>query len=150
MRLCRLVVLLAFMLPGCGRKEEVTAEIVTKTLSFPSGKVIRVEVMMRPQDIMRGMMFRDAFPPDRGMLFVHNRPSRYSYWMYNVKVPLDIIWMDKDKRIVEISENSPPCQEAQPVKCPQFGGKADSRFVLELNAGAVKQFGLAVGQNLTF
>ncbi|HUQ92870.1 MAG TPA: DUF192 domain-containing protein [Bryobacteraceae bacterium] len=119
-------------------------------MTLPGGEQIMAEVMMRQSDVMSGMMFRNSLAPDRGLLFIHNRPGRYTYWMRNVKVPLDIIWMDKAKKIVEISANTPPCLDPDPVKCPQYGGKVDSRFVLELAAGRAAAYGLAIGQSLSF
>lgn len=135
-------------LAACSRPVTMD-EALAKTVTLPGGQRLQVEVMMRQQDIMKGMMFREALPPGRGMLFIHGRPGRYTYWMHNVKVPLDIIWMDKDRRIVEISANTPPCQ-TEAVKCPQYGGNFDSRFVLELNGGMAAQYGLTVGQTLIF
>lgn len=121
-----------------------------KTITLPGGRAVRVEVLFRGPDIMRGMMFRSALPPDRGLLFVHNKPAKYTYWMHNVKVPLDIIWMDKERRIVEISANTPPCTSTDPTQCPQYGGKAEAQFVLELAAGMADKYGLQPGQVLDF
>lgn len=109
-----------------------------------------VEVMLRPQEMMRGMMYRSSLAADRGLLFVHGRPGKYTYWMHNVRVPLDIIWMDKEHRIVEMSLHTPPCLEQDPVKCPQYGGKEDAQFVLELAGGMAEKYGLAVGQTVSF
>jgi uncharacterized protein len=124
-------------------------EAMARTLTLPGGQEIKVEVMMRPDDMMKGMMFRDALPPGRGMLFIHARPGRYTYWMSNVKVPLDIIWLDKTKRIVEISADTPPCR-TEPVRCPQYGGHFEARYVLELNVGMAARYSLKLGQTLSF
>jgi uncharacterized membrane protein (UPF0127 family) len=69
--------------------------------------------------------------------------------MSNVKVPLDIIFMDAGRRIVEISANTPPCLK-KPADCPVYGGHTDEQFVLELRAGEAQRLGLQKGQTLAF
>jgi uncharacterized membrane protein (UPF0127 family) len=137
-------------LMSCRSQPERSDTNVLKPITFPGGQTIQAELMLRREDMMRGMMFRTSLPPDRGLFFVHGRSGKYSYWMHNVRVPLDIIWIDKDHRIVEISANTPGCLEQDPVKCPQYGGHADSSFVLELAGGMAAKYGLAVGQTLSF
>jgi len=134
---------------GCGPKPVTVEEFGTRLVTLPGGQQIRAEVMVRPEDMARGMMFREELPPGRGMLFVHPRPGQYSYWMYQVKVPLDIIWLDSNRRIVEISANTPPCHSAA-SECPSYGGAQESQFTLELAGGMAARYGLKVGATLTF
>ncbi|MCZ2149944.1 MAG: DUF192 domain-containing protein [Bryobacterales bacterium] len=135
---------------GCNRQGSSGDAISLKPVTLPGGQQVMAEVMLRPEDMMRGMMYRSSLAPDRGLLFVHGRPGKYTYWMHNVRVPLDIIWMDSGRRIVEMSLNTPPCLEQDPVKCPQYGGKEDAQFVLELAGGMAAKYGLAVGQIVSF
>ena len=122
------------LLHGCGSQEKIDA-INMRQITMPTGQVVQAEVLTRREDMMSGMMFRSSLPADRGLLFVHVKPGKFSYWMHNVNVPLDIIWMDTEHTIVEVSMNTPPCKESDPVRCPHFGGAEDSQFVLELAAG---------------
>ncbi len=135
-------------LAGCGSKTALD-EYYTQVVTLPNGKEIRAEVMTDRTDMMRGMMFRDSLAPDRGMLFIHDRPDRHTYWMYQVRIPLDIVWMDGNRRIVEISANTPPCK-SQASKCPQYGGKEMSQYVLELAGSVAAQHGLRLGDRLAF
>ena len=137
------------MMAGC-HKSDSPDPLNLRTITLPGGKQVFAEVMFRREDMRRGMMFRESLAEDRGLLFIHPKPNRYPYWMFNVRVPLDIIWLDREHHMVEISENTPPCREADPGKCPQYGGKADALFVLELAAGMVAKHGLKVGQTLPF
>ena len=52
------------------------------------------------------------------------RPSNQPYWMYQVKIPLDIVWMDKSKRVVEMVENAPPCK-TQGERMPELRRESD-------------------------
>lgn len=144
------VVIAALAMVSCGDRAAAPEDYGTRVVTLPNGKAIRCEVMIHPQDMMRGMMFRDSLPAGRGMLFIHGEPGNYTYWMYQVKIPLDIIWMDQNRRIVEISANTPPCEKGPASSCPQYGGKEKAQFVLELAAGAVKEYGLKVGDVLDF
>jgi len=56
--------------------------------------VIRAEVVIDPVAMTRGMMFRHFAGTGSRNAFVHKNPGKYSYWMYQTLIPLDIIWMD--------------------------------------------------------
>ncbi|MEX2260712.1 MAG: DUF192 domain-containing protein [Bryobacteraceae bacterium] len=139
-----------FLLAGCGGDPDVVQEFGVRTVTLPGGDRIVAEVMTRPEDMARGMMFRDSLPRDRGMLFIHPTPGRHRYWMYQVKVPLDIIWLDANRRIVEISAATPPCDKSKASECPLYGGGADARYVLELAGGEAARRGVQTGQLLNF
>ena len=143
------VFLLLLLAAGCGPQATTDVEFGTQMVAFPNGQKIRAEVVFKPEDMMRGMMFRDSLPRDRGMLFVHSKPGNYPYWMYQVKIPLDMIWMDTSRRIVEIVESAPPCR-TKASACPSYGGTKPARFVLEIGSGEAKRYGLRAGDILTF
>jgi uncharacterized membrane protein (UPF0127 family) len=105
--------------------------------------------MRREEDMRRGMMFRDSLPENRGMLFIHGTPGKYSYFMYQVKIPLDIIWMDSQRTVVEISENTPPCT-TNASACPTYGGTKEAVLVLELAGGTARKHGVVPGARLEF
>jgi uncharacterized membrane protein (UPF0127 family) len=118
-------------------------------LVLPDGTKLRIEVKVRPEEMARGMMYRDAMAAGEGMLFVHSEPGRYGYWMHNVHVPLDIIWMDRERRIVEISAGTPPCMK-QASECPSYGGNQEAQYILELNGGEAARYGLKLGDRIRF
>jgi uncharacterized membrane protein (UPF0127 family) len=139
--------LLAALLPFacCGPKPTTLEDFATQPVTLPGGQVIRVETMIDNIDLIRGLMFRTALASDHGMLFVHAQPGNYQHWMYQVLIPLDIIWLDSNRDIVEIVENVQPCK-TQASKCPQYGGHQLSTYVLELAGGMARKYGLSVGQ----
>jgi uncharacterized membrane protein (UPF0127 family) len=140
----------ALCFSSCVQKQnENQYEANTIPLTLPNGQVIRVETMIHEQDMIKGMMFRDEMKPGHGMLFFHPQVANVSYWMYQVKIPLDIIWLDVNKKVVEMVENAPPCKTA-PSQCPHYGGKEASFYGLELAGGTAKQYGLRVGESVAF
>lgn len=144
----RWVVVLAVALSACGPGTVRVEDYNTRLVQLPDGFEVRCEVMVHPQDLARGMMYRESIAEDRGMLFLHGEPGRYTYWMYHVVIPLDIIWMDGNHRIVEMSPNTPPCGETNADRCPVYGGNFDAMVVLEMAAGSIEKRGLRVGQRL--
>ncbi|HWQ56537.1 MAG TPA: DUF192 domain-containing protein [Bryobacteraceae bacterium] len=151
MRYLLLCAALALAWTGCGSSgsDANTDVLQTRTISLPNGGRIRAEVKIQAIDMQRGMMFRESLPAGQGMLFIHRKPGPYTYWMYNVLIPLDIVWMDSNHRILEISHNTPPCK-TKASECPNYGGKPQSQYVLEIGAGEAARHGLKVGDTLSF
>ncbi len=95
----------------------VSAAPAVVPLTLPSGKVLQVEVMISDEDRAMGLMFRPSLAPDRGMLFLFDRPDFHGIWMKNCKFPIDIVWLDEEKKVVHVKEGAPPCK-ADP--CPVY------------------------------
>ena len=79
------------------------------------------------------------------MLFVFGGPGKYSFWMKNTLISLDIIWMDGDGKIVDIKEGAMPCGKNY---CESYTPKAPAKYVLEINAGMAKETGMKIGDKL--
>ena len=84
---------------------------------------------------------------DRGMLFLFLKSDDYPFWMKNTLIPLDMVWIDEQRRIAHVSSNVPPCK-ADP--CPNYDPKAVAKYVLELAAGVAAKHHLANGQSVRF
>lgn len=141
--------LLALAGAGCGPPTAGPDVLNMRTITMPGGQKVEAEVEMNPIDMEKGMMFRDSLPHGHGMLFIHDKQDVHTYWMYQVNIPLDIIWMDSHHRIVEISPDTPPCHTKASL-CPTYGGHAPSQYVLELGGGQARRLGLRLGQVLDF
>ena len=89
-----------------------------------------------------GLMCRRALAPDRGMLFVFDRPEPQAFWMRNTLIALDIVYLDARGRVVSISRNARPLDET-----PLPSGGA-SQYVLEIAAGRATQIGLQIGDQV--
>ena len=136
-------ILLPLALCSCvGEKTVSIDDYNTRAVKLPRGQTLRVEVMGDSRDMARGMMFRESLAPGRGMLFVYGKAGKYQHWMYQVLIPLDMIWLDKDRRIVEIVPNIPPCPSKSAKECAQVGGHATAITVLELAGGMAAKYGL--------
>jgi hypothetical protein len=116
---------------------------------FPDGFELRAELMVTQADLERGMKYRSSLAENRGMIFMHNEEGHYPYWMYEVQVPLDMIWMDKQRKIVQLVHKVPPCPGPK-EKCLSYGGQFRAIYVLEVPSGTAAKHGLKPGMQLDF
>ncbi len=116
---------------------------------LPDGSTVHVELATTEAQREYGLMERTHLPQGRGMLFVHQRVVQHGYWMYHCKMALDIIWMDANHAIVEMSPNTPPCR-GKAATCPTYGGHQASKYALELPPGSIALHHLKVGQRIDF
>ncbi len=116
-------------------------------LRLPSGKVLQSEVMVKDEDRAMGLMFRPSLPAGRGMLFVFEQPDFHTIWMKNCKFPIDIVWLDAERRVVDVAPSVPPCK-ADP--CPVYHPMRRATYVVEMNAGEAGRENVALGAALEF
>jgi hypothetical protein len=109
--------------------------------------LIFVEVATSSAELKTGLVGHAPLKPYQGMLFVHPRPGYWSYTMRGMTFPLDILWLDRGLRIVDLVEDA----KAAPYPSPAFayGGKVLASYGLELAAGMARRYGLAIGAQLT-
>ncbi len=79
----------------------------------------------------RGLAVKDNLNETEGMLFVYSSPGEYAFWMKNMKFPIDIIWLDSERKVVHIEHSLEPCGES----CPTYKPDDDALYVLETVAG---------------
>ena len=139
--------ILLLTLAACMNKPTPTQPVTAPRVIFPDGHVVQVELATDDATRAQGLMFRDQMPEGRGMLFFFARTGDYPFWMKNTLIPLDIIWIDEQKRIVGISRETPPCK-ADP--CPSYPPGGMAKYVLEVAGGVAARHGLANGQSLRF
>ena len=94
--------------------------------------LVYVEIADEPHELNQGLMFRENLESNRGMFFVFDDERILSFWMKNTLIPLDMLFIGTDFRIVDIKENIPPCKEDP---CPSYPSKKPAKYVLEVNAG---------------
>ena len=103
----------------------------------------QVEVMRKPEDMARGLMFRRTLAADRGMLFDFGKTQSVAMWMRNTYLPLDMIFIDKTGVIANIAENTEPLSEANVVSIRPV------LSVLEVNAGTAQRLGIKPGDRIS-
>ena len=101
-----------------------------------------VEVAATPEEQAKGLMFRTELGPDEGMIFPTEPPRRASFWMRNTVIPLDIIFIGTDHRILNIAANAVPYDETP------LPGTGLSIGVLELAGGRAAELGIKPGDKV--
>jgi uncharacterized membrane protein (UPF0127 family) len=100
----------------------------------------RVEVAVTPDEHARGLMYRSHLDTDAGMLFVFEEPAVQRFWMKNTLIPLDMIFIDTNLRIVGVVENAAPETETERMV------PARSQYVLEIGGGLSSRLGIRFGE----
>ena len=139
----------AAILAGCGDKSSVQDDLTSIDLTLPGGQVVKAEPMIDPKDMLRGMQFRASLKSDHGMLYFHQQPGQYVYWMLQTIIPLDMIWLDSSHEIVEIVPNAPPCRTTA-SQCAWYGGHQTAKYILQLGGGMARKYNLQLGQRIQF
>ena len=121
-------------------------KIISDEANYTIGIPVYVDVANDPEEQSKGLMFRKNMEWNNGMLFVYEDVKYLSFWMKNTYIPLDMIFADKDLRIVDIKQDVQPC--LQEDICPSYPSKQPAKYVLEVNAGFVQQNGIRVGDVL--
>jgi uncharacterized membrane protein (UPF0127 family) len=142
--------LLPLLLASCGEKASTMDEVDSIEVTLPNGTKILAEPVQKKADMIRGLMFRDSLGANRGMLFMYGKEDRMPYWTFQVRFPVDIIWINHQHRVVDLSLNTPPCLMRSSAACPDYGGHEPAQFVLEVNAGIAAKSQLKIGDVLDF
>ena len=103
-----------------------------------------VEIADTPSKREMGLQYRRDLAADRGMLFIFPAQSQQSFWMKNTPLPLDMIFINRERKIVGIVEQTVPFSlDPRSVRAP-------SQFVLEINGGFSKRHGIKAGDSVRF
>jgi uncharacterized protein len=116
-------------------------------LRLPSGRQLSAEVMRSDEARARGLMFRDVLASDHALLFLFEAPGFHSFWMKNCRFPIDIVWLDAERRVVHVAERVPPCKRDP---CPSYLPLRQASYVVEMNAGQARDEKVRVGAMIQF
>ncbi|HUT22534.1 MAG TPA: DUF192 domain-containing protein [Candidatus Bipolaricaulota bacterium] len=131
---------LILTLAGCSKNAQVSNVCFDQTC-------FNVEVADSGEAQERGLMFREKLESNQGMFFVFDEEDIYSLWMKNTLIPLDMIWLDENLKIVSIFSNAQPCQTPT---CESIKPLKKAKYILEINGGAAVEKGIDLHQVATF
>lgn len=147
-----ILVVMALFIAGCKTPEKTpktaspeTMEVAVQTAG--GSERVRVEIANNDEERQRGYMYRDEIPEGTGMWFVFQSEQPLSFWMKNTKVALDIIFVDKNFKIINIAKNATPCTDDP---CLNYYSKGNAQFVLEVPAGYAEKHHFETGNLITF
>jgi hypothetical protein len=105
----------------------------------------QVELAKTEAERDKGLMNVAQLDKNKGMFFIFDKEGIYPFWMKNTLIPLDIVWIDNNYKVVFISQNVQPCKS---LICPSVMPESKARYVLEVNAGIVEQINLKLGDEI--
>ncbi|MEO8774665.1 MAG: DUF192 domain-containing protein [Gelidibacter sp.] len=119
-------------------------ELILKTSNDSLIKNLDIEIADDEYHTQTGLMYRDSMGQEQAMLFIFPEADYRAFYMKNTKIPLDIIYIDADKKIVSFQKNAQPYSEASlPSNVP-------AKYVLEINGGLADQWELKVGDKMEY
>lgn len=107
---------------------------------------LEVEIAQTNSEKARGLSGRERLAEESGMLFVFDKPAMYLFWMKNMLFSIDIIWIGKDKKIVDITHGAEPEEGEDQL----FLSKGPSQYILEVNNGWAETNGIQIGDRVEF
>ena len=106
--------------------------------------VIHAELATTPQQREIGLMMRPEMAANDGMLFVFEQPGQQCFWMKNTLIPLDMVFIAPDGRVLRIESN------AEPLSTTVIPSEGDISAVLELKGGEADKIGLRRGDKVIY
>ena len=107
-------------------------------------KSISIEIADDEYQTQTGLMYRDNIKDSQGMLFIFPDAQYRSFYMKNTKIPLDILYFDEQKKLINIQKNTKPFNQTS------LPSRAPSKYVLEINAGLSDHWGIEKGDRIEF
>ena len=129
---------------GAATKSSVDGNLFTMTqyLVTIGGTTVYAEAANTPAEHEMGLMNQTYLNENSGMLFVFPTDQKQSFWMKNMRISLDIIFITADKHVLDIYHSVPPCATDP---CVTYTSNAPVRYALEVNAGFAEQHGITSG-----
>jgi len=142
-----LTILFVFILmSGCTAKKDTELNLLniqTETKNID----INIEIAKTQEQKAQGLMNREFLAKNSGMLFLQKEEQNISLWMKNTLIPLDIIFINKDNKIIDILRNLQPCKKNP---CQTYSSKEKAKYILELNAGFTENNNINIGNQVIF
>ena len=118
-------------------------------IKIHSGKVLQfeVEVAKTMAEREKGLMYRDYLKGGHGMFFIFEKPEVVNFWMKHTRIPLEIIFIDENLKIVHIEKYAEPCPEMA-QNCPFYSSVSAIKYVLEIAAETVDSGDISEGDTV--
>ncbi len=149
-RFARGLVTLAVLAGLMACAEDSRAQKPATATVYLNGHPIAAEIAETREQQSRGLSGRAALGPDEGMLFIYAEEGNHRFWMRDMLISIDMIWI-RNLRIVHIESFVPVPAPGTPVnQLPTYSASEPSNFVLEIAAGRSAELSIAVGGRVRF
>lgn len=121
-----------------------TTDATSQAVKSPE-QCLQLETVSTPEQLQQGLSGRPSLDQNQGMLFDFSRAGEQCMWMKDMKFAIDIIWLNAEKKVVDVEEVVRP--ETYP---DSFCSDEDATYVIEVNAGVARKIGATKGNQLQF
>jgi uncharacterized membrane protein (UPF0127 family) len=132
------------LVSGDNSLDNVNATSFVQVNNMTLGVILATE----PSEQSKGLAVKDSMNENEGMLFIFKNPLKHSFWMKDMKFPIDIIWADPTGKIVHIEKNLQPCVFLLP--CTSYSPKSDSLYVLEVVSNFTNKYDVKIGDQILY
>lgn len=112
------------------------------------GFVLNADIPVSNELMAKGLAVKNQLKENEAMLFVFDDPAEHSFWMKDMKFPIDIIWLNSDGKVVHIEKNLQPCVSV--LICTSYSPNIDSQYVLETASNFTQRHNISVGTDIDF
>jgi hypothetical protein len=119
-----------------------------RATAYLGGREFQLEVAATPFLRARGLSGQSDIPAEGGMIFLFEKPARYTFWMKNMKIPIDIIWLRGERIVGVVSRAEPPLPGTPEVAIARFTAPEPIDRVIEIRAGLAGALSLYPGQEV--
>jgi uncharacterized membrane protein (UPF0127 family) len=109
---------------------------------------ILVDIAITDKQVQEGLAIKNSLNENEAMLFFLGEPEKASFWMKNMKFPIDIIWLNENFSIVHMEHELEPCKST--FDCKSYTPNAEALYVLETINGFAKKHNLEIGDKIQF
>ncbi len=138
--MCMMMVAGLLLAAGCGEDEPMAGGKVRV-----GEKVYTVELATTTAQRTQGLMGRTHLPEDHGMLFIYPEAKPLKFWMRNCEIPIDILFLDADGKIVNLHKMAVEPDRSGSVSYRSY---EPAQYALELAGGTIDREGIEIGQRV--
>lgn len=106
-------------------------------------QIIKIKIADSNEERIKGLSNTEKLDEDSGLWFIFDKEDYYGIWMNDMNYSIDVIWVDKNRRVVHFEQNLSP--ETYPKV---FKPKNKALYILEINAGLIKKSGIKIGDEI--
>lgn len=156
----RFLLAVVFVMAGCLGGQPAVSDCGSTVEGTPGGNAsatflvdggvnVSLEVSDTPEERRRGLMGRRSLPRNHGMVFVYEEEAPRSFWMKDTYVPLDMIFIDGEGRVLNV-EHASPQPGAADSELRRYGSDGEARYVVEVCRGFANRSGVGEGTRVEF
>jgi hypothetical protein len=142
-----ILIALLIIISGCTTQDQEKKLKIKSVIIMTADKniTINAEIADSYEEREKGLMNRTEMKDNGGMIFMFDYEEKLAFWMKNTLIPLDMIFINSNKTIIDIKHNVPPCTTEE---CETYISKEKAKYTLEINGGICEKNGVKEGDKI--